>query len=170
VIRSSFLGLLFAGAALAQQPWHGQYDRQKEPLPPGEPMKMARDTPHVWLAQMVHRKMTNPEYAAALNARGRIPNSFHMPEEQWLRKARAELSRVRKAPPGVRVLTIPRAQIPPTLDGRIYVEEWKGALQLPLEPAAAGSVLLLAHGGPRTRPTRATTSCASGSISTCRRT
>jgi hypothetical protein len=147
VIRSSFLAFLFAGAAFAQQPWHGTYDPQKERPPEREPQKVARDTPHVWLAQMVHRKLTNPQYAAALAERGKIPNSFHMAEEQWLRKARSDISRARKAPPGVRVLTIPRAQIAPTLDGKVYVEEWKGALQLPLEPASAGSVLLLAHGG-----------------------
>jgi hypothetical protein len=148
VIRSSLLLLfLAAGAALAQQPWHGPYEPKKEPIPEREPQKVARDTPHVWLAQMVHRKLTNPEYAAALAARGRIPNSFHMPEEQWLRNARSAISKLRKAPPEARVLTIPRAQIAPTMDGRIYVEEWKGALQINLEPAAAGSVLLLAHGG-----------------------
>jgi hypothetical protein len=154
VIRSSaFLLLLAAGAAFAQQPWHGPYEPQREIAKPAaqqpkqQPQRFLRDTPHVWLAQMVHYKLSNAEYAAALNARGKIPSSFHMAEEQWIRQARSEISRLRKAPPGVRVLTIPRVQIAPTLDGKIHVEEWKGALQVPLEPAAAGSVLLLAHGG-----------------------
>ena len=158
MIRSSFLVLLFSGAAFAQQPWHGPYEPQKEPpQPPREPMRAVRDTPHVWLAQMVHYKFLNPEYAAAQSARGRTPSTVHLPEEQWVRKARSEISRVRKAPPGARVLTIPRVQIAPTLDGRIHVEEWKGALQVPLEPAAAGSVLLLAHGGQLYAAARAVT-------------
>jgi len=97
---------------------------------------------------MIAHKFYDPVYAAALNARKGIPSSFHMPEEQWIRKARSEISCVRKAPPGVRVLTIPRAKLAPSLDGRIVPEEWQGALRVALESATGGaSVLLLAHGG-----------------------
>lgn len=112
------------------------------------PDRFVRDTPHVWLAGMIGRKFFNPEYVAALNKRGKIPSSFHMAEEQWVRSARNELVRARKAPAGVRVLAVPRAKMPPSLDGRVYVEEWAAALRIPLEPAAGGaSVQLLAHGG-----------------------
>jgi hypothetical protein len=171
VIRSSALVLLItaAGAALAQQTWHGPYVPEgqtappqqqpaiskPQPAPPApsapqgprEPDRFLRDTPHVWLSQMVWRKFQDPKYAAALSSRGQIPDSFHMPEERWLRKARDEIARARRAPEGVRVLVIPRAKLAPTLDGRIYVEEWAGALRLPLEPAGSAAVLLLAHGG-----------------------
>jgi len=165
-MRSSVLALLVllaAGPAAAQQPWHGPVESpnvtdrlhpKPAAAPPApaparrEPHRALRDTPHVWLAQMIALKFYDPAYAAALDARKGIPNSFHMPEEQWIRKARSEISRLRKAPPGVRVLTIPRAPVAPTLDGRIYLEEWKGALRVALEPTAGGtSVLLLAHGG-----------------------
>ncbi len=159
MIRSSFLVLLIAAAspAFAQQIWHGPNFPEKESAPPQpvpstpqvprEPDRVLRDTPHVWLAQMIWRKFVNPEYAAALNARGQIPKTFHMPEEQWLRKARAEIAKARRAPEAARVLAVPRARQAPSLDGRIYVEEWAGALRLPLEPAGAAAVLLLAHGG-----------------------
>lgn len=163
-MRSSTLAvvvLLAAGPAAAQQPWHGPTapapSAQPAPnvtdrlhLAPArpQPQRWQRDTPHVWLAQMIAHKFNDPVYSAALNARKGIPNSFHMPEEQWIRKARSEIVRARNAPPGVRVLTIPRAQVAPSLDGRILVEEWKGALRVALEPATGGtSVLLLAHGG-----------------------
>lgn len=155
-MRFSVLALVFllaAGSAAAQQPWHGPVEPNvTERLHPSpsrrQPERVLRDTPHVWLAQMIAYKFNDPAYSAALNARKSIPNSFHMPEEQWIRKARSEISRLRKAPPGVRVLTIPRAQAAPSLDGRITAEEWKGALRVALEPATGGiSVLLLAHGG-----------------------
>lgn len=167
-MRSSALALvvlLAAGPAAAQQPWHGPVTPQPpaQAAPPAapnvtdrlhpaparrQPERVLRDTPHVWLAQMIDYKFRDPAYAAALDARKGIPSSFNMPEEQWIRKARAEISRLRKAPPGVRVLTIPRAQVAPSLDGRITAEEWKGALRLALAPEAGGtSVLLLAHGG-----------------------
>lgn len=156
-MRSSVLALvvlLAAGPAAAQQPWHGPVEgpnvtERLHPVPARRPPERAlRDTPHVWLAQMIAYKFNDPAYAAALNARKGIPNSFHMPEEQWIRKARSEISRTRKAPPGVRVLTIPRAKLAPSLDGRIFAEEWQGALRVALEPATGGaSVLLLAHGG-----------------------
>lgn len=165
-MRSSALALVFllaAGPAAAQQPWHGPVESpnvtdrlhpKPAAAPPApaparrEPHRALRDTPHVWLAQMIALKFYDPAYAAALDARKGIPNSFHMPEEQWIRKARSEISRLRKAPPGVRVLTIPRAPAAPSLDGRIDAGEWKGALRVALEPTAGGtSVLLLAHGG-----------------------
>lgn len=137
-----------AGTALAQQPWHGPYDPEKERPPPRQPMRALRDTPHVWLAQMIHYKFINPEYAAALKKRGIPDSSAHLAEEQWIRQARDEIARARKAPPGVRVLTIPRAKLAPTPDGRIHAEEWQGALRIALEPASGGaSVQLLAHGG-----------------------
>jgi hypothetical protein len=163
VIRSSLFALIFlvAGPAPAQQAWHGPYvpERQstqppqppQEPAPqkqaPRQPDRFVRDTPHVWLAQMIGYKFYNPQYATALNTRGRIPSSSHMAEEQWVRSARAEIARARKAPAHVRVLTIPRAKLAPSLDGRIYTEEWAGALRLPMEPASGGAVLMLAHGG-----------------------
>ena len=167
-MRSSALALVFVlacGPAAAQQPWHGpatpapapdvtdRLHRKPSAAPPApvqkrEPMRALRDTPHVWLAQMVDLKFRDPAYAAALSSRGRIPDISAMPEEQWIRKARSEISRARKAPPGVRVLAIPRARVAPSLDGRIYAEEWQGALRVALEPATGGtSVLLLAHGG-----------------------
>lgn len=163
-MRSSALALvvlLAAGPAAAQQSWHGPVEAPDvtdrlhpkpaaapPPAPRPQPQRWQRDTPHVWLAQMIALKFNDPVYSAALNARKGIPNSFHMPEEQWIRKARSEISRLRKAPPGVRVLTIPRAQAAPSLDGRIDAGEWKGALRIALAPEAGGtSVLLLAHGG-----------------------
>jgi hypothetical protein len=146
-----------AGPASAQQIWHGPYTREPQAAPPQpappprqgprEPERFLRDTPHVWLAQMIGMKFYNPEYAAALNARGQIPKSFHLPEEQWLRKARDEIAKARRAPEGVRALAIPRARQAPTLDGRIYADEWAGALRLPLEPAGSAAVLLMAYGG-----------------------
>jgi hypothetical protein len=162
--------ITIAGSALAQQPWHGPYVPERKPAPTPAPAPRAAPSPpapqpqrqlqapkdgdprlrealHVQLAQMIERKLANPEYAAALAARGRIPSSFHMPEEQGVRSARAALSKARQAPEGARVLAVPRARQAPTLDGRIYLEEWAGALQLPLQPAAGGTVLLLAHGG-----------------------
>ena len=152
--RYSVAALLFlaAGHAAAQHPWHGPYVPEKEAAPPPRqpqmPERVARDTPHVWLAQMIGYKFFNPEYAAALNTRGKIPSSFHMVEEQWVRKARAEIAQARKAPANVRVLTVPRAKLAPSLDGRIYTEEWAGALRILLEPASGGAeVLLQAHGG-----------------------
>lgn len=155
MIRSRLYALLLlaAGPAAAQQTWHGPYVPEQEPAPPVRatprmPERFVRDTPNVWLAQMIGLKFYNAEYAAALNARGKIPSSFHMAEEQWVRKARSEISKLRRAPPGVRVLAIPRTKIAPSLDGRIYTDEWAGALRIPLEPAAGGAaVLLLAHGG-----------------------
>ena len=125
---------------------------EKEAAPPAPvprmPARFLRDTPHVWLAQMIGYKFHDPAYAAALKARGKIPSSFHMAEEQWIRQARSEISKLRRAPPGARVLAIPRAKLAPSLDGRIYTEEWAGALRIPLEPAAGGAtVLLLAQGG-----------------------
>lgn len=153
------------GPAAAQQPWHGpvtpapapDVTDRLHPRPPAappaaaprrEPQRFARDTPHAWLAQMIAYKFGDPAYSAALAARKGIPSSFHMPEEQWVRKARAEIAQARKAPQGVRVIAIPRARVAPSLDGRIYAEEWQGALRLALEPASGGaSVLLLAHGG-----------------------
>jgi len=156
-MRSSALALvllLAAGAATAQQPWHGPVegpnvtDRLHPEPSRRQPERVLRDTPHVWLAQMIAYKFNDPAYSAALNARKGIPNSFHMPEEQWIRKARSEISRTRQAPPGVRVLAIPRAKLAPSLDGRIFAEEWQGALRVTLEPATGGtSVLLFAHGG-----------------------
>jgi len=55
-----------------------------------------------------------------------------MAEEQWVRKTRSEISKLRRAPPGVPVLAIPRANFAPTLDGRISTAEWAGALRIPL--------------------------------------
>jgi len=140
--------LLVAGSALAQQPWHGPYVPETEPAQPRQPARALRDTPHVWLAQQIGLKFYNAEYAAALNTRGKIPSSFHMAEEKWIRGARDEIARARVAPADARILSIPRVKIAPTLDGRIYIEEWAGALRLALEPASGGAaVLLLAHGG-----------------------
>jgi hypothetical protein len=150
VIRSSCLALLLIAASpgLAQQAWHGPYDPDKERPPPRQPMRALRDTPHVWLAQMIHYKFINPEYAAMLAKRGIPDSSAHLAEEQWIRGARNEIAQARKAPADVRVLTVPRAQLAPSLDGRIYAEEWAGALRIALEPASGGAqVLLLAHAG-----------------------
>jgi hypothetical protein len=153
VIRSSAAALLIAAAAPALgQAWHGPYEPEKDrPAQKAVPKQLARaprDTPHVWLAQQIGLKFFNAEYAAALSTRGKIPSSFHMAEEQWIRKARAEIAQERKAPADVRVLTIPRAKLAPSLDGRIYAEEWAGALRIALEPASGGAqVLLLAHAG-----------------------
>ncbi len=150
--RSSVAALLFLAAnhAAAQQPWHGPDFPPKETSRP-QPQQLARaarDTPHVWLAQQIGLKFYNAEYAAALNTRGRMPSSAHMAEEQWVRKARDEIVRARKAPPNVRVLTVPRAKFAPSLDGHIDAEEWLGALRIPLDPAAGGAALqLLAYGG-----------------------
>jgi hypothetical protein len=143
--------LLAPGPALPQA-WHGPYEPDKHRAPqkaaPQQLARAARDTPHVWLAQQIGLKFFNAEYAAALNTRGKIPSSFHMAEEQWIRKARDEIALARKAPPGVRVLTVPRAKLAPSLDGRVYAEEWTGALRIALEPASGGAqVLLLAHAG-----------------------
>jgi len=157
VIRSSaFAVFLFASSAALGQAWHGPYVPEREAAPkaapanpaPQPPHRALRDTPHVWLAQMIGLKFHNAAYAAALATRGRIPSSAHMAEEQWVRQARSEIAKLRRAPQDVRVLVIPRAKRAPSLDGRIYTEEWAGALRIPLEPAAGGAaVLLLAHGG-----------------------
>jgi hypothetical protein len=147
VIRSSFLAFILAAASPAlAQVWHGPGFSTPQPEQRQQPHRAVRDTPHVWLAQMIHMKFINPEYAAALNTRGKMPDSSRMAEEQWVRTARDEIARARKAPPDARVLTVPRAKMAPSLDGRIYVEEWAGALQVPMQPPGA-SVWLLAHQG-----------------------
>jgi hypothetical protein len=164
VIRSSVLALLLlaSGPALPQA-WHGPYEPEKDRAPqpkpqpatpqaakpaPRMPDRFPRDTPNVWLARMIHYKFINPEYAAMLAKRGIPDSSAHLAEEQWIRKARDEIARTRRSPDGVRVLAVPRAKLAPSLDGRIYAEEWAGALKIALDPAGnGGQVLLLALGG-----------------------
>ncbi len=141
--------LLASGAALAQV-WHGpDYPRGKSRGRSRSSWPELRATRRMsgWRSRS-DCKFYNAEYAAALNTRGRMPSSAHMAEEQWVRKARDEIVRARKAPPNVRVLTVPRAKFAPSLDGHIDAEEWLGALRIPLDPAAGGAALqLLAYGG-----------------------
>lgn len=128
-----------ASLALAQQPWHGPYVPAAPPSPPAGP---SAD-----LLQAIVAKFSNPQWAAELEARGRLPgSSARMPEELALRRARADLARTNRAPEGATVLAIPRSRMVPSVDGRVYVDEWGGALRIPLAPATGGSVLLLAHG------------------------
>ena len=71
-----------------------------------------------------------------------------MPEERAVREIRARIAGVRRAPPDVHVATIPLAAAAPILDGIAQPGKWRGALRIPLEPAARQAwVLLLVHGG-----------------------
>lgn len=151
-----------AGAhAQAPESWHGTPPRSVERIAPAQgpayareadrgtaPTHAAEQAPeHEALGRALAKKFENPDYAAALAARNRIPTSHDMPEEHAVRRARSKLTLARRAPPGARVLGIPLTATPPTVDGVVQPGEWERALRLTLEPADKGSeVLLLAHG------------------------
>lgn len=163
-----FFGVLFlligCGTAQAQAPesWHGTPPRSVERVAPAQqpvpaqdaergttPTRFAEQGPeHEALGRALAKKFENPDYAAALAARNRIPSSYDMPEEHAVRRARSKLTLARRVPPGARVLGIPLTPTPPTVDGVVQPGEWARALRLTLEPADKRSeVLLLAHGG-----------------------
>jgi hypothetical protein len=92
-------------------------------------------------------KFEQPQYAAQLAARGIPPPSHGMVEEQTVRRIRAGIAAARKTPDGVAVLTIPRLPGPPTFDGLVQEQEWRGALRINLAPAdLKGVVFVAAHG------------------------
>jgi hypothetical protein len=103
----------------------------------------------VLLGEAISLKFQNPTYAAALATRGKLPPpTYGMAEEGAVRSIRDRLARLRRAPAGMRVETIPRAGAAPTVDGIANPREWGGALRIALQPAERGAwVLLLAHGG-----------------------
>jgi hypothetical protein len=153
VIRSSGLLLaLAAGAALAQQAWHGPGEPATQAKPaaekPAAPPVVLGNSPDIQLWKAISAKLTDPEFAAARSQRGRLPPpSFQMPQEQAVREARDRIAKTRQAPAGAAILTIPRAAVAPRLDGAVGEAEWRGALRIALEPAARkASVLLLWHG------------------------
>jgi len=148
-----------AGTAVLAQPaspWHGTPPISVERIAPSPP-PTTRDVPatadrfatdHVALGRALARKFANPDYAAALASRRRIPSSYDMPEEHAVRRARSKLTLARRAPPDAQVLRIPLVATPPTVDGVVRPAEWARALRLALEPSDKRSeVLLLAHAG-----------------------
>lgn len=156
--------LLGCGGALAQAtaPWHGAPPLSVERVPAAQRPGPAQDAGramapaqftgetavHEALGRALAKKFENPDYAAALASRNRIPSSYDMPEEHAVRRARSKLTLARRAPPGAQVLSIPLTSKPPTIDGIVQPGEWNRALRLTLEPGDKRSeVFLLAHGG-----------------------
>ncbi|HUN68793.1 MAG TPA: hypothetical protein VMU46_08350 [Burkholderiales bacterium] len=159
MIRSSAIvaaGFVLAstGVAFAQTSWHGPSSGTPPPAPAPTPAKPAAVTVqgnsiHVQLGRAIALKYANPEFAAARSVRGRLPpDSYSVPEEQGVRRARDQIAFARRAPADAQVLTIPRGGAAPQLDGVVGEAEWRGALRLALEPAARkAAVFLIAHGG-----------------------
>jgi hypothetical protein len=104
---------------------------------------------HAGLGAAIARKFEVPAFAAARKQPGKLPPpSFDMPEELPVREARDRLALKRVAPPGTNVLLIPATRAAPKLDGIVEETEWRGALQISMEPADRhASVLLLVQGG-----------------------
>jgi hypothetical protein len=119
------------------------------PAPTPAPAAAGPETDHTRLGRAIVRKFENPEFAAARSKRGVLPPPSHgMAEELPIRALRDRIALARHAPPGAKVLTIPKAPAPPNLDGIVDAPEWRGALVVPLEPAERRAVaFLMTHGG-----------------------
>lgn len=86
-----------------------------------------------------------------LRNKGRGPMRWHFPPwrniEQWNKDARSRLAAARTLPPGQSALNIPLLATAPVIDGAIGDEEWRGALQLGLEPESLGSSVRIGRNG-----------------------
>lgn len=130
-------GLLLIGAGFAWFLWGRHL----------EPRWLADETDHDRLGRYIAEKHRHPDFVdAATGGDGSNPY-LHLPQEAWIKRARARLAAARVPPEGVAVLSIPAGPAP-TLDGIVAEAEWRGALTLPLLPESAGAtVSFLASGG-----------------------
>lgn len=150
---------LAASLATAQDAWHGGPASRDAPPPRPPPSAVpappavafpARpvESDHWRLGRAIAIKFADPEYAAVLADRGRLPSFRAMPEETHIRQARARLAAARKPPADARILSIPGLAAAPVLDGVAHEAEWRGALRIATEPAQNGAYVLLGtHGG-----------------------
>ena len=128
--------LLGAAAALAWFLWARHL----------EPGWQQGETDHDRLGRYIAAKHAHPDFMHAAAGGGGSNPFLHLPQETWIKRARARIAAARVPPDATAVLAIP-AGAAPTLDGVVEAAEWRDALTLPLLPAESGATVLLRFAG-----------------------